>query len=99
MEPPQAGPEGLALRWRDAGEGMRYQIQIARSEDFAAPAVDAQTGIPTQTVLGPDRVTIIEKWASVEALKAHSVAPHMKAYRERVKDYVRGMDLRVLSPA
>ncbi|MBL8385421.1 MAG: antibiotic biosynthesis monooxygenase [Burkholderiales bacterium] len=63
------------------------------------PAVDAQTGIPTQTVLGPDRVTIIEKWASVEALKAHSVAPHMKAYRERVKDYVRGMDLRVLSPA
>jgi hypothetical protein len=46
MEPPQAGPEGLALRWRDAGEGMRYQIQIARSEDFAAPAVDAQTDSP-----------------------------------------------------
>ena len=47
MEPPQAGPEGLALRWRDAGEGMRYQIQIARSEDFAAPAVDAQTDSPS----------------------------------------------------
>ncbi|WP_304025889.1 FecR domain-containing protein [Methyloversatilis discipulorum] len=47
MEPPQAGPDGLALRWRDAGEGMRYQIQIARSEDFAAPAVDAQTDSPS----------------------------------------------------
>lgn len=47
MEPPQAGPEGLALRWRDAGEGMRYQIQIARGEDFAAPAVDAQTDSPS----------------------------------------------------
>lgn len=63
------------------------------------PAVDAETGIPTQSKIGPDRVTIIEKWASVDALKVHAVAPHMKEYRVRVKDYVRGMDLRVLSPA
>lgn len=46
LEPPQTGPEGLALRWRDAGEGMRYQIQIARAPDFAEPAVDAQTDRP-----------------------------------------------------
>ena len=62
------------------------------------PAIDADTGIPTQAKIGPDSVTILEKWASVDALKAHAVAPHMKEHRVKVKDYVRGMDLRVLSP-
>ena len=63
------------------------------------PAIDVETGIPTQYKIGPDRVMVIEKWDSVEALKAHAVAPHMQAYRARVKDYVRGMELRVLAPA
>ncbi len=63
------------------------------------PAIDAETGIPTQFRIGADRVTVIEKWESVDALKAHAVAPHMQAYRVRVKDFVRGMELRVLAPA
>lgn len=63
------------------------------------PAIDAETDIPIQVAIGADRVVIIEKWESVAHLKAHSVAPHMQAYRPRVKDYVRNMELRVLSPA
>ena len=63
------------------------------------PAIDADTGIATQYKIGADRVSIIEKWDSVDALKAHSVAPHILAYRARVKEYVRGTELRVLSPA
>lgn len=63
------------------------------------PAIDAETDIPTQARVGPDRVVIVEKWESVDHLKAHAVAPHMKAYRAGVKDYVRSMELRVLSPA
>jgi quinol monooxygenase YgiN len=63
------------------------------------PAIDAQTDIAIQFKLGPDRVVVIEKWESVAALKAHGVAPHMQAYRARVKDFVKGMELRVLSPA
>jgi quinol monooxygenase YgiN len=63
------------------------------------PAIDAETGIPTQHKIGADRVTVIEKWESVDALKAHAVAPHMQSYRGRVKEFVRGMELRVLSPA
>lgn len=81
---------------------FRKNVPAVLAEDGCieyGPAVDADTGIPTQSKIGPDRVTVIEKWASVEALKAHAVAPHMKEYRLRVKDYVRGMDLRVLSPA
>ena len=63
------------------------------------PTIDAQTDIAIQFKVGADRVVIIEKWESVAALKAHAVAPHMQAYRARVKDFVKGMELRVLSPA
>lgn len=63
------------------------------------PAVDADTDIPVQFRMGADKVVVLEKWESVAALKAHGVAPHMQAYRARVKDYVRGMELRVLAPA
>lgn len=63
------------------------------------PTIDAETDIPIQFKIGPDKVTIIEKWEDVAALKAHGVAPHMQAYRARVKGFVRGMELRVLAPA
>jgi quinol monooxygenase YgiN len=63
------------------------------------PTVDADTDIAIQYKLGPDRVVVVEKWENVAALKAHGVAPHMQAYRAKVKDYVKGMELRVLSPA
>ncbi len=63
------------------------------------PTIDAVTDIPNQFKLGTDRVVVVEKWGTIAALKAHAVAPHMQAYRARVKDYVRGMELRVLSPA
>lgn len=63
------------------------------------PTIDADTGIATQAKVGPDKVVIVEKWATLADLKAHSVAPHMTAYRAKVKDYVKGMELRVLTPA
>ena len=63
------------------------------------PAIDTESGIPKQHKLGADRVVVVEKWEDAAALRAHAVAPHMQAYRARVKEFVRGMDLRVLAPA
>lgn len=63
------------------------------------PAIDTESGIPAQHKLGADRVVVVEKWEDAAALRAHAVAPHMQAYRARVKEFVRGMDLRVLAPA
>ena len=63
------------------------------------PAIDAETDIPTQARVGADKIVIVEQWESVAALKAHAVAPHMQAYRVRVKEFVKGMELRVLVPA
>jgi quinol monooxygenase YgiN len=62
------------------------------------PTVDVETGLPPQR-LDPDQVVIIEKWASLEDLRAHLGAPHMAAYREKVKDLVAGVSLKVLQDA
>jgi quinol monooxygenase YgiN len=63
------------------------------------PTVDAETDLPNHARMGPDRVVIIEKWETLAHLKAHAVAPHMQAYRPKVKDFVKSMELRVLLPA
>jgi quinol monooxygenase YgiN len=63
------------------------------------PAVDVESGIPVQSPVRANVVTIIEKWASLTALKAHLQAPHMLDYRLRVKPFVAGVKLQVLEPA
>ena len=62
-------------------------------------AVDVASGLPPQIPLRPDVVTVVEKWSSLEALKAHAAAPHMAAYRGKVKDFVIRITLQVLTPA
>ena len=44
-------------------------------------------------------VTIVEQWESLEALRAHSIAPHMSRFREGVKSVVEGTTLKVLQKA
>src|SRR5688572_7113486 len=62
------------------------------------PAVDLDMKVSSQPARA-DVVTVLEKWASVEVLEAHLAAPHMLRYRERVKDIVAGLEIRVLEPA
>lgn len=62
------------------------------------PTIDIETGIPVQIALRPNVVTIVERWESLDALKAHLVAPHMHDYRARVKDFVKGVKLQVTQP-
>jgi quinol monooxygenase YgiN len=61
-------------------------------------AIDVESGLGPQAPFRADAVIIVEKWTSLDTLKTHLTAPHMKAYREGVKDYVRGTILQVLSP-
>jgi quinol monooxygenase YgiN len=63
------------------------------------PTVDAASGIGGQGAPRPDVVTVVEKWTDLEALKAHLVAPHMRAYRPRVKTLVKSTTLQILEPA
>lgn len=61
------------------------------------PTVDIETGLEVQEV-DPYIVTIVECWDSIEALKLHLDAPHMKTYREQTKNLVKGVTLKVLQP-
>jgi quinol monooxygenase YgiN len=56
------------------------------------------TGLPNQTFFGDTTVLIVEKWESLDHLKAHLVAPHMTDYRIRIKPFVKGVSLKVLEP-
>ncbi|WP_319405594.1 putative quinol monooxygenase [uncultured Desulfosarcina sp.] len=62
------------------------------------PTVDVDAGLPPQS-LNENRVTVIETWASLEALHAHLKSPHMRVYREQVKDLVTDVSLNVLEEA
>ncbi len=62
------------------------------------PAVDLKTEIKAQIPLRENVVTVVEKWEGLPALQAHLAAPHMAAYRERVKDFVVGATFQILEP-
>ena len=62
-------------------------------------AVDADTGLKLQTAWGADSFLVIEKWESVEALKAHAAAPHMAAYGAKTKELIASRVIHILSPA
>jgi quinol monooxygenase YgiN len=61
--------------------------------------IDVPTNLPIQIPPRDDVVTVVEKWASLDALRAHSSAPHMADYRVRVKDFVKSVQLQILEPA
>ena len=83
-------------------EEFRKLVPLVRAEAGCleyGPTIDASTGLSIQIPVRENVVTVVEKWESLEALKAHSQAPHMVAYRPKVKDFVRGTQLQVLEPA
>ena len=63
-----------------------------------APCVDAETGWKAQA-LDRQRMTVVEQWESMEALQAHSQAPHMVAFRKKAGHLVEGMTLQVVEGA
>lgn len=95
-----------SIRVKDARLGeflqiFRANVPAVRAEAGCiayAPAVDVDSGIEAQSK-DPLIVTVIEKWDSLDALHAHLKAPHMLSYRERVKDIVAGVSLKVLAEA
>lgn len=87
-------------RQRFLREFLAIVPQVRREDgcvEYGA-AVDSPTGIAAQPPARPDVVVVIEKWRDLTALEAHLAAPHMTAYRVRVKDLVSGVSLQILDP-
>ena len=93
-----------------AKSGLRGDILAAFQDNVAAvkaedgcieygATVDADGLGRWQAKFGDDSCVVVEKWASVDALKAHAVSPHMAAYSAKVKDMIADRAVHVLSPA
>ena len=63
------------------------------------PAIDAEGMGGMQTKFGPDAFVVIEKWESLDALKAHAASPHMAAYGAKTREMIASRVIHVLSPA
>ena len=63
------------------------------------PAIDTPGIGAIQTPLGPDSFMVVEKWSSMETLRAHGASSHMTAYAADVKPMLAGRVIHILSPA
>jgi quinol monooxygenase YgiN len=61
-------------------------------------ALDSENALPFQTKYGGDTFVVIEKWESMEALRAHAAAPHMAAYGAKTKEMIASRVIHILSP-
>ena len=85
----------------DILKAFRANVPAVRAEkgcvEYGA-AVDAEGAPSIQTRYGADTFVVIEKWESLDALRAHAHAPHMVTYAERVKPHLAERIIHVLSP-
>lgn len=83
-------------------EAFKANVPTVLAEDGCIEyqaTIDADGVGAIQTPFGEDTFVVVEKWASLDALKAHAAAPHMAAYAAKVKDMIAGRAVHVLSPA
>ena len=82
-------------------QALRANVPAVHAEkgciEYGA-AVDAENALPFQTPWGPDTFLVIEKWDSMDALKAHAAAPHMAAYGAKTRDMIASRVIHILTP-
>jgi quinol monooxygenase YgiN len=92
-----------------AKPGMREQILAAFRANMPAvhaekgcieygPAIDAEGAGGLQAKFGAETFVVIEKWESIEALKAHAASPHMAAYAAKTREMIASRVIHVLQP-
>ena len=83
-------------------DAFRANVPNVRAEqgciEYGA-AIDAENALGFQTRYGPDTFAVVEKWESMDALKAHAAAPHMAAYGAKTKELIASRAIHILSPA
>ena len=82
-------------------EAFRANVPAVRAEkgciEYEA-TIDSDGVGSLQTKFGEDTFVVVEKWESLDALKAHAAAPHMAAYAAKTKDMIASRVIHVLSP-
>ena len=90
--------EGRMKEFLSIGEKLRSQVLKEKgclaydyTREIASP-------LGIQEPVDPDRITLVERWESVEALKAHMDAPHMKELGPKMGDLRSSVVARVVEP-
>ena len=89
------GMRGLIL------EAYRANVDAVRAEAGCLAyeaVVDVALAAPGFAQFGADAFVVVEKWASMEALQAHAVAPHMVAFGAKTKELIESRLIHVLEP-
>jgi quinol monooxygenase YgiN len=80
---------------------FRANVPAVRAEqgciEYGA-AIDTEGAPAIQTPWGPDTFVVVEKWETIEALKAHGAAPHMAAYAAKTKEFIASRVIHIMSP-
>ncbi len=83
-------------------EAFRANVPAVHAEagciEYGA-TIDAEGVGGLQTKFGDDTFVVVEKWQSLDALKAYAAAPHMAAYAAKTKDMLASRVIHVLSPS
>ncbi len=83
-------------------EAFQANVPAVHAEDGCieyTATVDTDGVGGFQTRFGDDTFVVVEKWESLDALQAHAVSPHMRAYAARSKDLIAERTIHVLSAA
>ena len=83
-------------------EAYRGNVAAVRAEagclQYEA-VIDVASVAPGMARFGDDAFVVVERWESMVALQAHAVAPHMKAYAAKVKEWTANRAIHVLEAA
>jgi len=82
-------------------EAFKANVPAVHAEDGCieyGAVLDAE-GVGFSTPYGGDTFVVVEKWASLDALKAHAASDHMKAYAAKTKELIADRVIHVLSDA
>ncbi len=61
-------------------------------------SAEIETGIDVISSPHADRITVLEKWETLDALKAHLGAPHMQAFFPKVQPMIDSLQAFVSEP-
>lgn len=80
-------------------EMFKANVPAVHAEDgcieYGATVDCADAGFAAK--YGDDSFVVVEKWASLDHLKAHAASAHMKAYGEKTKDLLADRAVYVMS--
>ena len=83
-------------------DAFRGNVDAVRAEAGCLAyeaVVDAAGAAPGMARFGADTFVVVERWESMQALQAHAVAPHMRAYAAKVKDLTASRAIHVMEAA